>query len=1067
MTQQNSDLFIIALGASAGGMEAIHTLFDHTPTDAVSYVIIQHLSPDYKSFMAELLVKHSKLKIFKAEQDMEVVSNCVYVMPEGKNMTISEGKLKLRDRQKATPNSAIDIFFNSLAEDQGDKSIGIVMSGNGSDGTKGIEAIKRVGGMVIVQDPKSTDFNSMPDNAIASGNYDFILDPKKIPQQIANYVYQKALTARFSEPASDQEDSSLLELNKLIKSHTPHDFSEYKRPTIVRQVIRRMAAINADTIEDYVQLLKSDPEEIATLSNQFLIGVTNFFRDPEAFDVIRNKVIPEIVKNKLLVDTIKVWIIGCATGEEAYSMAILIKEHLIDIKKDMEVKIFASDIDKKALASASKGYYSENIIKNVSGERLKNFFIKEGNGYQVRENIRKMIIFADHNIVQQPPYGKIDFISCRNLMIYFNSTLQKRIFSTLHFCLNLDGYLFLGPSEGIGDLKDVFIEIDKKWKIYQNIEGSYHIGLNPYSPPHIPIKNMPTRSVAEKSSKNQIPEHLLEIIHLSHLEESGFSAGVCIDGDHKVVLPFGEYEKYLLPKLFNDNLLELLPAELSITLGTSIKKALNSHKKVAVNQIKFMEKDSFRSVGILVKPIVQEIKSSKKLMMIYFREEAIEDHFPEIAETYDKNLHTNRYLSDIEQELGETKRDLQEATSALEESYDNIQSYNEELLSSNEEMQSSNEELQSTNEELTTLNSQYQSKIKELDELNDDFDNYFRSTLSSQLYVDKDLIIRKFTPISIKQINIKENDIGRPLGDISTNIKFSTLLEDINTVIMSQDSKEKNIETTDGKWYCMVIVPYLRLKDGRSNGAIITFNDITEIIHSKKIIEATNNKLVKINKDHDTFIYSVSHDLLSPIYNIQEIAAIIQQTDDTEEIKGFSGMLIKLVAQLKGTILELSAITKLENEALEFENINLEEILKEVEESLKNQSSQLKLIPKIDFQIKEIRFPVKYLRSILLNLLNNAIKYRSPFRELVVNIKTEKLDNLILLSIEDNGLGIAEERIGELFSKFKRVHDSNTNVEGTGIGLYLVKKMIKNAGGEIEVESKLGKGSCFKVYFRE
>jgi two-component system CheB/CheR fusion protein len=1048
-------------------MEAVHTLFDHTPTDAVSYVIIQHLSPDYKSFVAELLVKHSKLKIFKAEQDMEIISNCVYVMPEGKNMTISGGKLKLNDRQKATPNSAIDIFFNSLAEDQGDKSIGIVLSGNGSDGTKGIEAIKKVGGMVIVQDPTSTEFNSMPNNAIASGNYDFILAPKKIPQQIANYVYQKALTTRFLEPASDKDDAALWELINIIKSHTPHDFSEYKRPTIVRRVIRRMTAINADSIEDYIQLVKSDPKEMATLTREFLIGVTNFFRDPEAFEVIRNKVIPEVVGNKLLVDTIKVWSIGCATGEEAYSLAILIKEHLIDIKKDMEVKIFASDIDKNALAKASKGLYSEDIIQNVSEERLKNFFIKEGKGYRVRENIRKMLIFADHNIIQQPPYGKIDLISCRNLMIYFNPTLQKRIFSTLHFCLNIDGYLFLGPSEGLGDLKDVFVEIDKKWKIYQNIEGSYPIGLNLYTPRNVSIKQMPTRSIAEKSTKIQIPEHILELIHLSHLEESGYSAGVCIDGENNVVLPFGEYENYLVPKLFNQNLLELLPPELSITLGTSIKKASTNQRKVAVNHVKFFQKDLFRSVGILVKPIVKESKASQNLMIIYFREDDCKENPTEIVETYDKDLHARRYLSDLEKELGETKMDLQQAIFDLEESYDNIQSYNEELLSSNEEMQSSNEELQSTNEELTTLNSQYQTKIKELAELNDDFDNYFRSTLSSQLYVDNDLIIRKFTPISIKQINIKENDIGRPLGDISTNIKFSSLLEDIHTVIATQVTQEKNIETTDGKWYSMVIVPYLRLQDGKSKGAIITFNDITEIIRSQKLVEGNNNKLEKINKDHDTFIYSVSHDLLSPINNMQELIAIIQQSDDKEEVMAYSSLLTKLVTQLKETINELAAITKSENEALEFRKINLEEILKEVEESLTNQSSQSNLHLVKDFQIKEIRFPVKYLRSILLNLLSNALKYRSPDRELEVILKTRKFDDLIVLSIEDNGLGIAKEKIGQLFSKFKRVHDLNTNVEGTGIGLYLVKKMITNAGGEIEVESELGKGSCFKVYFRE
>ncbi len=827
---QDSDLLIIAIGASAGGMDAIHTLFDHTPSDGVSYVIIQHLSPDYKSFMAELLVKHSKLKIYKAENGMEVVTNRVYVMPEGKNMTIAGGKLVLKDRQKSTPNSAVDIFFNSLAEDQGNKSIAIVLSGNGSDGTKGIAAIKKVGGMVIVQDPDSTEYNSMPQNAIDSGCYDYILAPKLIPQQIINYATHKILTNNFTNPISDKDETALSEVINLIKSHTPLDFSEYKQPTIARRISRRMIANNANTIEDYIGILKSNPTEIEVLSKEFLIGVTQFFRDPEAFEVIRDKVIPNIVENKLLTDTLKIWVIGCATGEEAYSLAILIKDYLIGIKKDMEVKIFASDIDKEALKKASKGHYPESILRDVPEKYLNTFFVKEGKEYKIRENIRRMIIFADHDIVQHPPYGKLDFISCRNLLIYFNPTLQKKIFSTLHFCLNTGGYLFLGPSEGIGQLKDMFREVDKKWKIYENIEASNKTGFSPYSPRHVGTEQNAYPSTAPKSSKNsQLPGNLSAVIHQSHLEESGFLAGVCIDANNKIILPFGEFEEYLLPKLFNDNLLELLPSKLAIAVGTSIRKAINDGTKVTVQHIKYRENDAVRFVRILVKPFLHENKSLQQVIIVYFSEEKIERSTAGTIEIFDKDVYANRYLSDMEQELAESRMKLKQAYQTLDEFNDNIQSYNEELLSNNEEMQSSNEELQSTNEELTTVNSEYQSKIKELAELNDDFNNYFKSTYNSQLYVDKKLLIRKFTPVTGQHINIKENDIGRPLADISTNIKFSSLIEDINTVINTQAPKEKHIETTDGKWYSMMIVPYLRSQDGKSNGAIITFNDITEI----------------------------------------------------------------------------------------------------------------------------------------------------------------------------------------------------------------------------------------------
>jgi two-component system, chemotaxis family, CheB/CheR fusion protein len=1060
------DQFIIAIGASAGGMEAINTLFDNTPTDGVSYVIIQHLSPDYKSLMAALLVKHSKLKIYEVEHEMEVLSNCVYVMPEGKNMTIVGGKLMLNDRESSTPNSAVDIFFNSLAEDQGSQSIAIVLAGNGLDGTKGIASIKKVGGLVIIQNPDSTEYNSMPGNAIASGYFDYILSPQLIPQQIINYIKQRTLTDHFSEPVSDKDEASLKEVMKLIKQHTPLDFSEYKRPTIVRRIIRRVIACNVNSIDEYIKFLKSNPSEIEILSKEFLISVTRFFRDQEAFEIIRNKVIPEIIEGKLLVDTLKIWVIGCATGEEAYSLAILIKEHLIEIKKDMEVKIFASDIDKDALTKASRGHYAESISRDVSENRLKTFFIKEGTEYKVRENIRNMIIFADHDIVHQPPYGKIDLITCRNLLIYLNPALQKRIFSTLHFCLNIGGYLFLGPSEGIGDLKDVFIEIDKKWKIYKNIEGTYKLGFNPYTTQQVKVKQYTYPAINIKSSKSNLEGHLIEVILQSHLEQSGFIAGVCIDENNKIILPFGKFENFLLTKLFNNDLLELLPFELAIAVGSSIKKVISDHVKVTVRKIIYSENESLRSVKILVKPFLDENRSLPNVFIIYFAEEEIESNADEVSEVFNKEFHTNRYLLGIEQELSEVKIKLQNAYQALEESNDNIQSYNEELLSGNEEMQSSNEELQSINEELHTVNSEYQIKIKELAELNDDFNNYFRSTVNSQLYVDKNLLIKRFSPISIKQINIKKNDIGRPLEDISTNIKGCTLIEDINSVISTQTVNERQIETTDGKCYLMMILPYIRSQDSKTDGAIITFNDITEIKKSKEIIEATNCKLVKINEDHDTFIYSVSHDLKAPLANMKGLLSNLKESDDSDEKNIITDMLNQSVIRLRETVEELADITRIERETENADRVNISELLEEVKLSIRDLLHQSKAKISMKLGECEIKFSKKNLRSILLNLLSNAVKYRSLDRELEIEVKCHKEEDFIHLSVEDNGLGIEKDKVNKIFSKFSRAHEGEANVEGTGIGLYLVKKIINNAGGKIEVKSKRGKGSCFDVYFR-
>ena len=1059
--------YIIGIGASAGGMDAIHTLFDYTLTDAVSYIIIQHLSPDYKSFMAELLVKHSKLKIYKAETGMEVQSNCVYVMPEGKNMTISGGKLVLTKRQKSTVNSAVDIFFNSLAEDQGEKSIGIVLSGNGTDGTKGVAAIKKVDGMVIVQDPESTDYDSMPNSVIDSGNYDFILAPKLIPQQIINYVAQRALLNTFSDPDSGKDEPALLEIISIIKNHTPLDFSDYKRPTIVRRIIRRMAANNSTTIADYIELLNRRPAEVELLAKEFLISVTKFFRDPEAFELIRTKVIPELVANKFLVDTLKVWVIGCATGEEAFSLAILIKEHLQKTKKELEVKIFASDIDKSALAKAAKAWYPDSIRNEVSEKRLETFFTEDGKGFKVKDEIRKMIIFANHDIVHHPPYGKIDLISCRNLLIYLNPNIQKKIFSTLHYCLNIGGYLFLGPSEGTGQMKDAFLEVDKSWKIYKNIEESKKIGFSPFVSQPVKVMESANRPAGSKIPKSSAgSSDLPTLLSLAHLELTGYLGGVCLDLDGKVILPFGAYENYLLPKLFNDKLIELLPEGLAVAVATSLKKAISTNTTIAVNLIKYTHDSRMYKVKLLVKPLLDENALGQKMVVVYFGIDKSENKKP-AQEEFRQEAFDKQHLADTKHELAALKRELQQAYRELDESKDNIQSFNEELVSGNEEMQSSNEELQSINEELNTVNSEYQQKIKELAELNDDFNNYFRSSYNAQVFVDKKLVIKKFTPVAIKQINIKESDLGRSLSDISTNIVFSSMLQDIREVIRTKISCEKQVETADGRWYAMVILPYIRSGSGKTDGAIITFNDITDMRASKLAIEESNSKLMKINEDHDTFIYSVAHDLKSPLNNMQGLLTALDESETAEKQKSIYPMIGLAVKRLQETIDELSDIARIDAETQQADSVEVTALLEEVQFSIRLMLLDARATLHVNLEEPRITFSKKNLRSILLNLLTNAAKYKSSERDLEVYITTRKKLGFIMLSVRDNGIGITTENQKQLFSKFKRAHNPDNAVKGEGIGLYLLSKIVTNAGSHIEVESTYGQGSTFIVYFKD
>ncbi|CAN5421036.1 hypothetical protein BH10BAC2_BH10BAC2_18580 [soil metagenome] len=445
---------IIAIGASAGGLQEINSFFDHTPCDGVSYIIIQHLSADYKSMMAVLLSKHTKMDVIEAQDNMFVEANNIYLIPSSSSMTIDDGRLLLTEKVKGAPNYTINTFFNSLAIESGDKAIGVILSGTGSDGTKGIEAIKKAGGMVMVSDPETSEFKEMPLSAIATGDVDHVLKPAEMPLIIEQYITQQ--TNPPENINEKQEEEILNGIMDLIKDQLPVDFSEYKTTTILRRITRRASFLNYPNIQSYLGLLKTDKAELQILARDFLISVTSFFRDPDAFEILKVKVIPDIIKSKSNGEEIKIWVAGCATGEEAYSMAMLVQEELTVLQKNNTVKIFATDIDSEALQISAKGFYNEKSIKNLSPERLEQFFIKQANGYKIKEGIRKMLIFAHHDLVKNPPYCNMDLISCRNVLIYMKIDLQKKIFHLLHFGLSKNGYLFLGPSETVSEVADSF-----------------------------------------------------------------------------------------------------------------------------------------------------------------------------------------------------------------------------------------------------------------------------------------------------------------------------------------------------------------------------------------------------------------------------------------------------------------------------------------------------------------------------------------------------------------------------------------------------------------------------------
>jgi two-component system CheB/CheR fusion protein len=832
---------IIAIGASAGGMEEINSFFDHTPLDGVSYIIIQHLSSDFKSRMVDLLARHSKLIVEQAEDGMEVQCNQVYLIPSNKYMTIRGGNLYLTEKDKIQgPHLTINTFFESLAANYGKKAIGIILSGLGSDGTEGIKAIKKAGGMVMARDPETSEFSSMPSHAIATGLVDFVLEPSLMPGAIEDYIkYEGNLIA---EHRDDEKD--LTAIIDLIKERSPLDFSDYKQPTILRRTKKRASSHNFNTLGKYLNYLKETPLEVDALAKEFLISVTSFFRDAEAFDFIQGKVLPDILERLAPDEELKMWVAGCATGEEVYSLAILIAEQLPGRLADTVVKLFATDIDSDALTHAGKGVYSKNISKNISPERLEKYFLKEGENYRVKPVIRKMVIFAKHDLVKNPPYCNMHLISCRNLLIYMGPVLQKKIFTMMLFGLKKDGYLFLGSSENpIPIIKNLEV-VNKKWKLYKNLETKRAISFDAFSMPDLLDSKHTSTRFSPDTTKSANNNNLSEEINESLANQLNYLA-VCIDGNNQVIRSYGDTAKYLLHKHFSSDLSQLLPKPLAVAFNAISKQVIKTNTNAILNGIKIKRGEYTVKVSLSVSPLI--LKGKEKLLWVIFSEDKSTTPVQKDV-VYDEKIYLDQYVVNLEAELKELKEKLHSSNEKLDASNENLQSFNEELISANEEMQSTNEEMQSVNEELHTINSDYQLKNKELLEINDDLNNYFRSNINGQLFIDNELRLMKFSPGTVKQINLLETDIGRPLSNISTNIKFETIIEDVKKVLAEGSIITKEVETNNGKWYQVMTMPYIQQIDHKNTGAIITFNDITEL---KKIQQELNisNKMLGIAID--------------------------------------------------------------------------------------------------------------------------------------------------------------------------------------------------------------------------
>ena len=833
---QSEDIPVVGIGASAGGLEALQQLFKHLPTGCrLAFVVIQHLNPRYKSAMDQLLSATTPLTIAQIKHNLKIKPGHIYLNPAGRYVSLVNGHFRLKTDRMGNVSLPIDYFFRSLAEAKGKKAIGVILSGSASDGTEGVKAIKAAGGLTIAQSPGNAKYPSMPDSAIATHMVDFIVPAESIGAKLDAIVKHPYLRiADMPDVGNETEDqwADLKRIFSILHNKTGHDFSNYKTTTIRRRIARRMAVHQIDQLTDYVRVVARDPAEPARLLKDMLIGVTSFFRDADAFETLRDKVMVPLIESRKNGEGIRVWVAGCSTGEEAYSMAILLAEAMERAGRLMTMQIFASDIDADAIDTARHGIYLPNIAADVSPQRLARFFDRGEDAFKIKKNIRDGIVFSIHNLIKDPPFSKIDLICCRNLLIYLKPELQKKVLPMFHYALKSDGFLFLGPSETIGEFGDHFSAVSLKYKIFKHRDTP---PAEPYSIDHLPVfAGQENHAEAEKRERTIVPD-IFSFTERIILDEFA-PPGVLIDRNFDILHFFGHTDPFLkTPRgKASFNLLKMAREGIALKLSRGLNLALKSGEMQRIEDVSVKSPQGAMRTGITVRPVA-ETPGRMDVMIVLFEAVKGREKKAAVPASTAEEPDIPADIKRLEEELKTTKEYLQASIEELETSNEEykatneeLQSVNEELQSANEELETSREELQSTNEELVTVNSEHQQKIDELNKSYNDINNLLESTEIATLFLNLNLCVRRFTPAVTRIINLRQTDIGRPISDITTQIQGADIHSLTVEVIEHLERKKLEVQDKKGRWYEMRILPY-RTGDNVIDGVTIAFIDITDL----------------------------------------------------------------------------------------------------------------------------------------------------------------------------------------------------------------------------------------------
>ncbi|MFT5453460.1 MAG: two-component system CheB/CheR fusion protein, partial [Enterobacterales bacterium] len=829
---KNADDFpIIGIGASAGGLEALELFFGNTPIDCgMAFVVIQQLDPTHVGIMPELLQRITQMKVYQATDSLQIKTNCVYVIPPNRSMSILNGHLHLfKPTESRGLRLPIDIFFRSLADDRQGKSIGVILSGMGSDGSLGVGAIKEKEGVVLVQSPDTAKFDGMPRSAIDAVIVDIIAPAEELSGKLISFLHYVPVP-KLSSPIDTSYKSNLDKIIILLREQTGHDFSLYKKNTLFRRIERRKGVHQINNIGQYVNFLQENPKEIDILFKELLIGVTSFFRDPAVWEKLKKDTLPAMINTLDKGDVLRAWVTACSTGEEAYSLAIIFKEALEKAKdkKNLSLQIFATDIDADAIEKARKGFFSAGIVTDVTPQRLKKYFVKEESGYRLNAVIREMVVFAPQDVIKDPPFTKLDILTCRNMLIYMEPELQLKLMSLFNYSINPGGIMVLGTAESLGNSKEGFIEVDPKLKIFKrntrststeflDFPSAFHRGTSR-------IQNKKVTLIAVENVQSIAEQAVLQ----------QFSpASVMVNDKGDILFITGRTGKYLEPAAgkTNVNILAMAREGLRDALPGAFRKALQNYEPVILRKVKVGNNGGTQYVDVTVQRI-EHTNSVRDLLIVIFTD--VED----ILQLDSINTKTGKLTSkgrqkELENELSRSFEDIQGLREEMQTSQEELKSTNEELQSTNEELQSTNEELttskeemQSLNEELQTVNVELQSKVSDSMQANNDMKNLLNSTEIATLFLDKELNIRRFTDSLTKIFKLRQADIGRLFTDQVSELQYPDIDIDCYQVLKTLLAKESLITTSDNRWFNVRIMPY-RTLDDRIDGLVITFNDIT------------------------------------------------------------------------------------------------------------------------------------------------------------------------------------------------------------------------------------------------